>query len=331
MFFLKNFYLYILLLFCFANLHAQKLTGTWQGVMDEREFLQVNVVQIGETLCGYTWDYALNDTRSFCKAYFRGSYNKLFDAWYVEGYSFMQSSGDHSLMQLKFKIVIIEGKIVMKGLCRIKPSLFFGGGDPSSFELEKISSRPTIITQTMKDCMAESEPVKKKKLPQKNSSKKPPFTPPPPLPPVIRENQTAPVIKKDTVIPIKEKPEVNNLPKQTNGRENKELRRIIVNERKITLSIYDNGTIDGDTVSVYYNGKPIVKNRRLTANPITVNVELDEGMALHSIVLFAENLGTIPPNTALVIFTTAAGKRYELYASATLEQNAEIIFEYIDK
>lgn len=314
-----------------GTLKAQNLTGTWQGIMDETEFLQVNVVQVGQDLCGYTWDYDSNDKKSYCKAYFKGSYNKIFDAWYLEGYSFMQNSGGHSLMQLKFKIMKIDGKLVMKGLCRIKPSLFFGGGDPSSFELEKISSRPTIITQTMKDCMAESAPVKKKKLPQKNSSKKPTDAPPPPLPPVIKEDETPPIIKKDTVIPIKEKPKVNNLPKQTNGRENKELRRIVVNERKITLSIYDNGTIDGDTVSVYYNGKAIVKNRRLTANPITLNVELDEGMALHSVVLFAENLGSIPPNTALVIFTTAAGKRYELYASATLEQNAEIIFEYIDK
>ncbi len=312
-------------------MQAQKLTGTWQGVMDETEFLQINVVQIGETLCGYTWDYSLDDKRSFCKAYFRGSYNKLFDAWYLEGYSFMQSSGDHSLMQLKFKIVMTEGKIKMKGLCRIKPMLLFDGGDPSSFELEKISSRPTIITQTMKDCMAEIVPVKDKQIPQKNSSKKPTITIPKALPPAIKEDETALVTKKDSIIPIKEKPEVNNLPKQTNGRENKELSRIIINDRKITLSIYDNGTIDGDTVSIYYNGRSIVKSKRLTANPIIVEVELNEGITLHSIVLFAENLGSIPPNTALVIFTTKAGKRYELYASATLQQNAEIVFEYKPK
>ncbi len=311
-----------------VNVKAQKLTGTWQGIMDGREFLQVNVVQVGQDLCGYTWDYELANKKSFCKAYFKGSYNKIFDAWYMEGYDFMQNSGGHSLMQLKFKIMTIDGKVVMKGLCRIKPSLFFDGGDPSSFELKKISSRPTAITQTMKDCMTESMPVKANKLPKKIPYKKPAFSTPKTLPPVIKKNETLPLIKEDTVIPIKQNPVVNILPKQTNGRDNKELKRIIVNDRKITLNIYDNGTIDGDTVSVYYNGKAIVKNKRLTANPITVDVELDENMTLHSIVLFAENLGTIPPNTALIIFTTAAGKRYELYASATLQQNAEVIFEY---
>ena len=62
-----------------------------------------------------------------------------------------------------------------------------------------------------------------------------------------------------------------------------------------------------------------------------VDVTLDENTTMHSIVLYAENLGSIPPNTALVVFTTAAGKRYELFSSATLQQNAEIVFEYNDK
>ncbi len=327
------FHTVLLLLFLSCSAAAQKITGTWQGEMEGNEYLQINIIEVGDKLCGYTWDYELNDSTSFCKAYFSGSYNKLMDAWYLEGYSFMKNSGDHSLMQIKFKIIKESKKIVMKGVCRIKPSLFFGGSSPMSFTLEKVSNRPTIITQTMKDCIAEFEPPKKKE------TKK-----------IVAPKREIPIIKKtvivkdsNKIIPTKaekikdtvaiKQPAliVNTLPKQTNGRANKELSRIIINDKKITLNIYDNGTIDGDTVSIYYNGKQIVKSKRLTANALVVDVTLDENTTMHSIVLYADNLGSIPPNTALIVFTTAAGKRYELFSSATLQQNAEIVFEYKPK
>jgi hypothetical protein len=179
--------------------------------------------------------------------------------------------------------------------------------------------------------MAQFEPPPKKVTPKKTAPKKQPV-----IPPVSPQKETKPTTVtaekiKDTVVIKKMPVQINTLPTKTNGRANKELKRIVINDKKITLNIYDNGTIDGDTVSIYYNGRAIIKNKMLTANPLLVEVELDENTALHSIVLYAENLGSIPPNTALVVFTTPSGKRYEMYASATLQQNAEIIFEYKSK
>lgn len=327
---MKIFFTVITILFVhFTN--AQKLTGTWQGEMDGYEFLQLNIVQIGNNLCGYSYDYELKDKKSYCKAYFSGSYSKQLDAWFIEGSSFMEQGGGHVLMQLKFKIEYEGGKKILKGLCRIKPSLFLGSSEPSSFVLEQTSGRPTIITETMRDCMAQFEPLPKK-VTQKNiaHNKRPAITP------VLPQMKTVPTTVaaakiKDTVINKKMPVQTNTLPAVTNGRVDKELRRIVVHDKKITLNIYDNGTIDGDTISIYYNGRSILKNKGLTGNPIIVEIELDQNITLHSIVLFAENLGSIPPNTALVIFTTTDGKRYELYASATLQQNAAIIFEYKPK
>jgi hypothetical protein len=43
--------------------------------------------------------------------------------------------------------------------------------------------------------------------------------------------------------------------------------------------------------------------------------------------LFANNIGTIPPNTALIILI-AGKKRYEVHASYDLSTNAKIIFQY---
>ena len=65
----------------------------------------------------------------------------------------------------------------------------------------------------------------------------------------------------------------------------------------------------------------------LTEKAIEFNIELDENLKQHEIILFAENLGSIPPNTALLIIT-AGDKRYELFASANLQENAVLILNY---
>lgn len=323
--------------------------------MDDYEFLQLNIIQIGNNLCGYSFDYDLNDKKSFCKAYFSGSYNKVLNAWFIEGSSFMEQGGGHALMQLKFKIAYEDGKIVLNGICRIKPSMFFTDNNPSIFMLRQTSTRPTIITETMRECMETFNPPAKPlpkitPLPKtiKPIENKPSENPIPKLTPAPKKD--IPVLKKQTEI-TKVKPlppalntpvikdtlvakttiKANALPATTNGRIDKELRRIVVHDKKIKLNIYDNGTIDGDTISIYYNGRALLKNKGLTANPLVVEVDLDENIAMHSIVLYAENLGSIAPNTALVIFTTSDGKRYELYSSATLQQNAAIVFEYKPK
>ncbi|MBK9530353.1 MAG: hypothetical protein IPO42_00910 [Chitinophagaceae bacterium] len=81
---------------------------------------------------------------------------------------------------------------------------------------------------------------------------------------------------------------------------------------------------------MYYNNKLLVANRGLTEKAIVVNLLLDEKAAQHEIVLFAHNLGSIPPNTALIV-VTAGEQRFELYSSASLTENAVLVFEYKGK
>jgi hypothetical protein len=335
----KIFILFFLSLFFINNTNAQRLTGTWVGDIDGDEFLQVNIVEVeGGKLCGYTWDYRYANKKDYCKAYFSGSYNREKSAWFVNGYAFMENSGGHVLMQLTFRLDFEKGQTVLNGYCRVKPTFFSGGGTAYEISLKKVSSQPEMMTQEMKDCVKENE-VKKKPvtkppvLPKKDTPQiKKPIAPKKKdsivKPPVVNQKDTA---KIPTPPITKLAPKVNTLPPKTNGRVNKEISRIIVNDRKIKLDVYDNGTIDGDTVSVFYNGKMIMSHQRLSSKPIEIEVTLDENTSLHSIVLFAENLGSIPPNTALIIFTTPAGKRYELFSSATLQQNAELVFEYKPK
>lgn len=356
----KTFTLFFLSWFILNTASSQRLTGTWQGDLDNNEFLQVNIVQVGDKLCGYTWDYTYRNKRDHCKAYFSGGYKKENHSWLVDGYSFMENSGGHVLMQLIFRLDFENGKTVLNGYCRVKESFFAGGGTIYEISLKKVDDQPAMMTQEMKDCVKENEPpkkpivpkkeipiIKKPELPKKKDSIKKPDLPKkkdtlkkPELPKkkdTLKKPQVAPkpkdtIAKKILVPPVaKLIPKQNTLPAQTNGRVNKEISHIVVTDKKIKLEVYDNGTVDGDSVSIFYNGKMIMSHQRLSEKPIEIDVTLDEKTSLHSIVLFAENLGSIPPNTALIVFTTPAGKRYELFSSATLQQNAELIFEYKPK
>jgi hypothetical protein len=334
----RIFTLLLFTLFITKAINAQRLTGTWEGDIDGDEFLQVNIVEVaGGKLCGYTWDYRYAKKSDYCKAYFSGSYNKGKSSWFVNGYSFMENSGGHVLMQLTFRLDFENGQTVLNGYCRVKPSFFSGGGTAYEISLKKVSNRPAMMTQEMNDCVKENEPKKKPVTKPPVVPKKEEPTIKKPVAPKKKDSIIKPPIlnskQKDTVTKIqppitKVTPKVNTLPAQTNGRINKEISRIVVADRKIKLEVYDNGTIDGDTVSIFYNGKMIMSHQRLSSKPIEIEVTLDENTSLHSIVLFAENLGSIPPNTALIILTTASKKRYELFSSANLQQNAELIFEY---
>jgi hypothetical protein len=94
----------------------------------------------------------------------------------------------------------------------------------------------------------------------------------------------------------------------------------------LSLSLYDNGEIDGDTVSVLLNGELIMAKQGLKATAIKKTIYLDpsQGDSIR-LVLYAENLGAYPPNTGLLIIHDA-GNVYQVRFSADLQKNAAIIF-----
>jgi hypothetical protein len=98
---------------------------------------------------------------------------------------------------------------------------------------------------------------------------------------------------------------------------------IVVYDDSILVSFYDNGDIDDDTISVFLNKKPILVRRGLTARALNIYIGLDSTTEVHELSMFADNMGKFPPNTALMVISDRQ-KRYELYLSASLKQNATI-------
>ena len=93
----------------------------------------------------------------------------------------------------------------------------------------------------------------------------------------------------------------------------------------IRVALYDNGEIDGDSVSLYINNELLAQHIRLSADAKVILVPIDKSIAVNKLVLFAENLGRLPPNTALME-VTVRGKTYNLFLSTDYQRNASVEF-----
>jgi hypothetical protein len=105
------------------------------------------------------------------------------------------------------------------------------------------------------------------------------------------------------------------------------IKEIKVDTGTIRLDFYDNAQVDGDIITVLLNNKPLASNQKLTSKPITLEIKVDLNNREQEITMVAENLGDIPPNTALLIIT-AGDKRYQLYLTSTEKKNAQVRFIY---
>lgn len=112
-------------------------------------------------------------------------------------------------------------------------------------------------------------------------------------------------------------------------REEKVIDRLQFTEDSVTITIYDNGVIDEDFISLVVNDQIIFDKVKLSATPLVYTLKRKEGNR-YSIAFHAETLGTIPPNTGLIILT-AGEKRKELLFTSDLEKTATILIELVKK
>jgi len=100
-------------------------------------------------------------------------------------------------------------------------------------------------------------------------------------------------------------------------------RTIMLDTSFIKLDLYDNGEIDGDIATLVLDGKTIIDKQLLSAQAATVYINLSNTGEEHTLELFANNLGMIPPNTALVVLTCNK-KRYEIHLSSSETTNGAV-------
>lgn len=99
-------------------------------------------------------------------------------------------------------------------------------------------------------------------------------------------------------------------------------------EKKILLEIFDHRQEDGDIISLNFNGHWILKERKLSKLPLKLIVELNE-TGENYLLLHAENLGDIPPNTIAVRYYIE-GQRKLVVLNSDMDHSEVIRFDKIE-
>jgi hypothetical protein len=117
-----------------------------------------------------------------------------------------------------------------------------------------------------------------------------------------------------------------NIPKVISGRTVISDQKVDVTSPDLTIYVYDNSYLDGDTMSLFFNGRWILDHYGVTKKKQPVELKLTPNTNNY-LVLFANNLGKSPPNTAAIEFND--GKTVRMFKlSSDLKSCSAINFYY---
>ena len=200
-----------------------------------------------------------------------------------------------------------------------------------SLQTNTVSNKNTKPAVTQPDnSLAKNNDVTSQPNPKSTSavSDKPVVTPPAETLPVLLIKTDDATIKDTTL--AKQNPITTLAPPVINNpvitkRDVEIIQTLNVFEDSITISLYDNGEIDGDIVSVFMNNEKIINNITLKASAYKHTVYIKQGESVQ-LTFFAENLGTIPPNSGLLI-VYSGDQRYQVFFTSTLEKSAVVVLK----
>ncbi|MFZ1329051.1 MAG: hypothetical protein WAW27_08490 [Chitinophagaceae bacterium] len=353
---------FLLLLFPVTQLsiHAQNLTGIWRGYFitnaGEKYKLEFQINGSSPNFSsGVSYSYL--DVRFYGKATMTGSFtrdNKNLKIREIKTVEIKNMDGggacimNYDLFYEKSgKEEFLEGTFLGKPEVKGRPNPYSwgdcGGGKvylrrvtTSDFYIEpflrgKIKTTPVIINQppVKKDTVKSkptTPPVKKPVVNTKPVENKPIVKN---NPPIVNKPKTDTTVTKINPPPIVKTnpPVIVPKPAVLKNRTNELMKSLIVTNRDIIVKLYDNGEIDDDTISVYLDNKLMLSSKRLSAAPLTIKFTIDEDDSDHELIMVAENLGRIPPNTSLMV-VEAGEQRFEVRITSTEQKNAVVRFRY---
>ncbi|MDQ2863288.1 MAG: hypothetical protein M3R50_06510 [Bacteroidota bacterium] len=353
---MKIFYL-ISLLLATSSVSAQNFNGQWKGTFNETSFgfsslddhvdyvleLQTN----GSNVSGYSYTYFNEGSKRFytiCKLTGTVNYTTkdivvteiervkfntppdFQNCFQVHRLHYSQDSGDVETLHGSW-----TGAPNQTGNC--------GSGTT-------VLSRRIVKKIALGHKPPEKKPVEKKKttIPKKDIVLAPKHNVPKPYQKPAeqvkpKEQQaTPPVVKKEDNIKdvpsqvpdIKKSETITEKPSGFEERRTDILKTIVITQPTFKVDFYDNGVVDGDSITVFYNGKIVLSHKMLSTKAISLTLALNENVKENIITMYADNLGSIPPNTALMIVTDG-DKRYEVRISSDTEKSGSVIFVKSDK
>lgn len=107
----------------------------------------------------------------------------------------------------------------------------------------------------------------------------------------------------------------------------RKVKEIEVRNKHIQLRISDYLNVDNDTVSIFLNRDNIAGHKRISKKPIRLDIDLDGRLDLNEIILYAENLGKIPPNTSQLLVIDG-NNTHKLVIESDRQKSAAIYLKY---
>ncbi|MEK7227181.1 MAG: hypothetical protein AAB221_16065 [Bacteroidota bacterium] len=312
--------------------HAQDITGTWEEHSETRftSYTKLCIVNICGKYVGYTFDK--DNEGGYCTTDFSGIFNKKKKQLRGEGVSFINKTTGHYLVIYNLYYRSVRGEEYLEGLVYEKPDTANEFSARLRDSTEKITGGPEFLqlvrTSSNVDSTAYMRLLSMKPCDTIAVVKKPApvviDTPVLVVVSAVQEKQIDPPVA-DTPVIISPQEAILQM---RATRVNDTLFDIPATEKELFIKVLDNAITDGDTISIIHNGKLIAERIQVAARAFPIKIQLSKEHPYHELVLVAHNLGSIPPNTALLL-VTSGGREYRLNAFADLTKNAVIIFRYI--
>lgn len=142
---------------------------------------------------------------------------------------------------------------------------------------------------------------------------------------VVVAKPEPPKVAAPVVVAKKQDPVDPSAAKDAGKRKIENIQALYFKSDSLQLTLYDNGEVDGDTVSVIMNGVVIMPKVGLSTNAVKKTIYTQGAGDSIQLVMYAESLGSLPPNTGLLIVYDG-NDRYEIRFSGDMQKSSAIVF-----
>jgi hypothetical protein len=225
--------------------------------------------------------------------------------------------------ELEVHLDKMEAPLFADGWDELLANWWYGGADP-----DLIAAADTEQRQPKSTPPAPTEPVivQTKPAPQPQPQPQPQSQPrPQPATPVV---VAAPPVAEKPQPPtpvVVAPPPIQTIQQKFDSRQRIVQTTLPLAGDSVELQFFDNAEIDGDSISLFLNGRLLFEHVRLSALPFVIKLAVQDVPADAELSMVAENLGAIPPNTSFMM-AYINGQRYTARLESTEKTTAVIRF-----
>ena len=316
----------LLVFFAFNKGSAQMITGVWNGKINKQK-VELKIIREGDSLKGtsYYYESANNYRRYSIRGYFDSKTNST--VWWDDqlldertGRFSISTPGKIPLLSRADFNCPGSGKMMLNGKAYEKEDdKVKGAVDLDKTNMPQFADEWDFVIENytagandpdMIDSVAAIGSIPKP-IPEKTFES-------------IPEQKTKPVVVVEKPAITPEEPiKPLTIEEKFVSRKKIFTKDIPLSGDSIVLNFYDNGEIDGDSISLFLNDQLIFSHLLLTGKAHIIKLAISELKEINELTMVAENLGSIPPNTSYME-AIVEGHRYSAYLASNEGSSAMI-------